>query len=343
VPTIRDVARACGLSAMTVSAVLNNKTHETSPETRERVLRKIEEMGYHPNAVARGLGGRRMNTLGIVIAYKFNSTLGSHRYLNKVMDGMFAANKEHHQKTLVINEYSWSDVEDNLSSYFDGHCDGFMFILPETPDEMFRSIQKRRFPFVLVGEDRDFPCVDLDNVDAGHRATKYLIERGHRRISLFRGSEVFRSVGQRERGYRQALLEYDITPEEELIFTGTYSSESGYERAEMISRWPVDRRPTAIFCQDDLIALGAIRGFRASGVRVPEDMSVIGVNDDETMDTSSLRITTIRNPFRQIGETAVENVLQQIGNKDEPAISSLLQGDLIVRDTVSVPASWFTQ
>ncbi len=348
-PTIREVAKACGLSAMTVSAVLNNRLGETSPETRQRVLRVVKEMNYHPNAIARGLSRRRMNTLGIVMSYEGNPSVTSDRYISPILNGILVANKSFHQRTLLIAEDHWEDVQNKLPSYLDGHCDGLIFLLPIMQSEAFLPLQERHLPFVIIGENCSDPamtCVDMDNVGAAHLAVRFLLDHGHRQIAHFKGSDFLSSAQQREQGYREALARANIPCDERFILPGDYSMASGYERMQyLLTRWN-QVHPTAVFCADDAIALGVLQALTEHGMRVPEEVSLIGINDDSGAATANPGLTTVQQPFHELGQQAVELLLSQIKlaaapkNVDASSRNNvLLPGTVVVRKSVSKPAS----
>ncbi len=341
--TIRDVAERCGLSAMTVSAVLNNRPGFAAPETRARVLRVVEEMGYQPNAVARSFRRQRMNTLGVVMSHDQKLSLTSDRYFSPVLDGIFKANKQHQQKTLIITEDTAEAVQQNLLGYADGHCDGLIFILPLLPSDAFLPLLKRQIPLVLIGESRpeeELSVVDLDNVQAAFNAVGHLTQRGHRKIAYFSGNERLLSAHQREAGYRQAFAAGGIPVEERWVLPGKYQIDSGYERMRFLCGLPKELRPTAVFCADDYIAQGARQALAELGVPMPEGMSLVGINDNQDVSTREPGLTTIRQPLHLFGKRAVEIALRQIDKKSSAGEKILIRGELIVRGSVApLPSS----
>ncbi len=341
--TIRDVAKACGLSAMTVSAVLNNRPGEASAATRQRVLQAVREMGYQPNAIARGLSRKRINTIGIVMAYGEKPSLTADRYLGPVLDGILMAAKREHQRSLIINEDTWDDAGDHLLSYCDGRSDGLIFVLPNLSGETLALLHERKAPFNVIGESRPeafIPTIDLDNVAAGLLAVDYLLQHGHRRIGYLSGDGFLLSSAQREDGFRQALCAANIPVEEEFIFPGDYSIISGYERGRRLLENPPGKRPTALFCGDDAIALGVLQAARELGVDVPNHLSLVGVNDDIAAASSDPPLTTIHQPYQEIGRRAVQNLMAQVVDGTLTGEHILIPGDLIVRSSVAgVPSA----
>ena len=337
--TIRDVARACGVSVATVSAVLNNTPKITGPETRKRVLAKIREMNYSTNAVARGLSRRRMNTVGLVMEYYGSTSLLADQHLGPIVDGVLAQCSHVGQRTLVYTA-TWYDAISAIPSLTDGFCDGLILVVPIVADEFFERMGERRVPFVIIGDNRtdsELTVVDVDNVDAGRQITRYLIGLGHRRIAMLRGEEVHRSSGLRAQGYREALEEGGYGYDPTLDWQSGYYYEAGYESAARLFEFPPEARPTALFCGDDRIALGAIDRLKEQGVRVPEDVSVVGINDSIEGAAREKPLTTLQQPGRQIGGSAVDLLLARVKGEAETGSKVLLPGKLIVRATSGPP------
>jgi len=340
--TIRDVAKACGVSAMTVSAVLNNRQGAASSNTRDRVLRVVEELGYHPNALARGLSRKTMQTVGVVLVSSGTTSIAADRYFGPILDGVFDKAKQADQRVLIITEETWEAAYDKLPSYFDGHCDGLLFVLPTISNEFLVSVQRQDVPFVILGESRPMPTlsvVDLDNIAAGYDATTFLLQNGHRRIALFKGDAYFASSGLREEGYKKALTEWGAPVEDGLVYEGRYSADSGYACMLNLLKSPAGDLPTAVFCADDWIAMGAIQALDERGLSVPSDMSIVGVNDNKESSTWSPGLTTISQPLRSLGQRATEMVLDQIRNGRKPGVKALVRGEIVTRGSVSTLAA----
>ena len=339
-PTIRDVARACGLSAMTVSAVLNGKVGQASEETRVRVLKAVEELDYHPNALARGLARKRMDTIGVVASFSDRPSLFGDRYFGPVFDGLILAAQSLRQRVLIITEESWDDVSGRIPHYADGHCDGLIFVTPTFPDEALIPLLSRKLPIVFLGENRPslpVSVVDMDNVQAGELATSQLIGHGHRRIAYLGGDTDLRSSHERLEGYCQALQKAGLTAEPHGVVLGHYSEASGQRETARLLKLPKAQRPTAFFCGDDAIALGAVGAITKTGASVPNDFSVVGINDDSFAALSNPPITTIRQPLRAEGEHAVEMLLEQIQDKKCSYQRVLLPGEWVERGSVGPP------
>jgi LacI family transcriptional regulator len=333
--TIRDVAKACGVSVATVSGVLNNTPDAAGAETRERVLEMIRRMNYSPNAVARGLSHRRMNTIGVVMDYNGWGSLITDQHLGPIIDGIVARNSRLRQKTLLYTE-PWSDAIANIPSFTDGFCDGLLLVVPLVSDEFFAQLQQRRTRFVIIGDYRqepEFSAVDVDNVDAGKQIMKLLIGLRHRRIAMLRGEDNHQSSALRAQGYRESLEEHGLEYDPALDLHGMYNSPSGYDRTLTLLDLPPASRPTALFCGDDRIALGAMDALKERGVRVPEEMSVVGINDSVEGSLADIPLTTLRQPGQKIGQSAVDLLRAQITGEEEAGRKVALPGQLVIRGT----------
>lgn len=334
--TIRKVAELCGVAPMTVSHVLNNKAGKVSPETRARVLRVVREMDYRPSARGRSDPRQAVNTLGIVSGLAADPSL-VWSYYNYVLNGVLSgAFRERQNVTLFTDLLLWSDTPRAIRTYCDGRCDGLILIAPQDGDTLAEALRERGFPFVSVGGTMAAgdSGVDVDNLAATREAVGHLLTRGHRRIALLKGPEAHETVRERERGYRETLAAWGLTPDESLILPGDYTEESAGARTRLLLARPLSERPTAFFCGNDEIALGACRAAQALGHRVPEDVSIIGFDDSPEAIETNPPLTTVRQPYRQIGEQSVEMLLALVRGQASVPYRTLLPGELIMRESV---------
>jgi DNA-binding LacI/PurR family transcriptional regulator len=339
--SIKEVAAEARVSLSTVSKVLNNRTDaHISSATRERVRAAAGRIGYHPSAIARGLAGKRMNTIGVVMAYDQESVT-SDPYLGPCLDGILSVYKSRGQKVTLFLEGDWNAALDNLPVYGDGHCDGLLLVIPRTNNPVVERLGARapRLPFVLVGDSRDgdgLICVDMDNIRAAAEATTFLIGQGHRRIAAFGGNYDFCSNDQRLIGYRQALTSAGLPFDPALVFPGEYHVEWGARNVqELLRRFPLSERPTALFCFCDAIAVGALEALKAEGLSVPNEMSVIGIDDIPR--AAELGLTTMRQSVRTVGQRAAAALLDNIVGENDRGLRDLIPADLIVRQSVAPP------
>jgi DNA-binding LacI/PurR family transcriptional regulator len=282
-----------------------------------------------------------MNTVGLVLVYN-QPSVTSDPYLGPCLDGILDVNKRNRQKTVIFTEDSWADALENLPSYCDGHCDGLMLIIPRLDSEIVPVLKRRNTPFLLVGDSRDDPglmTVDVDNVGASREAIGYLAGLGHRRIAAFGGNQDFCSNNQRLQGYREGLEEAGVPFDPALAFPGEYWPDSGYANLRaLLDRYPsASERPTALFCFNDKIALGALRALEERSIAVPAEMSVIGFDDIIEAAASHPALTTVRQPIRQVGGRAAELLLARINGNAAPGMKEVVPAKIVVRESTAPP------
>ena len=335
-PNIRDVARACGVAPITVSAVLNNKNDKVSAETRERVLRVMREMEYRPGPAVRTLLPKRRNILGVIT---WQNDLWNDFYHARILAGAGNIAQERHQHLLLFARYLWfEETQRSIRTYGDDHCDG-MIIFPYRHDEPIKSaLWERGLPFVAVGDTCDeegYASVDIDNVKGANEAMEHLIRLGHRRIAFMGGLKTMRFSVLREQGYAAALAHHHIPFDPVLVSEGELDVKEGYDRTQLLLRLPPAQRPTALFCGTDDLAFGALYALNEQHIRVPEQMSVVGFDDRIDAPPALLPLTTLRQPYQQIGARAVEILLDRIAGKAPERV--ILPGELIVRTSTAPP------
>jgi len=349
--TIKDVARACDVCPATVSNVLNNR-RAVHPLTRERVMKAAQELNYHPSAIGRGLVHRRMNTVGVVFMHS-DANFHLNAYLVAMLEGVLAVAAANKQNTTLCTSYTWATDGDLVPTICDGRTDGVILMTPPLDDHIGTALLKLNVPFVVVGSTMDDPgasTVDVDNTDAARRLVSYLIDIGHQRVALvhFRSELSFSFAQERIAGYRQALKEHNIPSTAEEIVSYTSFDEKpavGYtslqqELQELMDR-PAGERPTALCCIHDRAAIAVIEALEGMGYSVPGDVSVTGF--DDIANVKGFNLTTVRQPFRRIGERAVEILLDQIDavTAKQPLPvprREILPAELVLRSTTAPPA-----
>jgi LacI family transcriptional regulator len=339
--SIRDVAAQAGVSLATVSKVLNRRGHGAiSPATCTRVEEAARSLDYHPSAVARGLAGRRMETIGVVLAYD-QASITSDPYLGPCLDGILSVTKQRHQKTMLFTEDTWDDALKNLPTYCDGSCDGLLVVIPRMHCPVVAALRARQIPLVRIGDSHpegEDSWADVDNEAGARRAVEFLIAQGHRRIAAFLGNRDFFSNDQRLEGYRKALANAGIALDSRLLFDGSYHTIDGERNLHRLrARLPGTDRPTAVFCLCDSIAVGALQACAEIGICVPEDLSVIGFDDSTLARRLAPGLTTMRHSIGDVGRRATELLLGRIQRTIAPGTSCLLPPELIVRATVAPP------
>jgi LacI family transcriptional regulator len=341
--TLTDIALEVGVSAMTVSAVLNggNSTVRVSEQTRARIQEVARSLQYRPNAVARGLSSRRMNTIGVIA--EFNSpgdmNLVVHEMLDGILEGAVIAN----HKTSIYHVANWGLDEQRILDYCDGMADGFILLGPNMT-QRFAARLFHTTPFVTIhncGSTAGAPNIDIDNEKGGYLMTKHLIDLGHRRIAHFSGNPGRSGTQERIDGYKRALHEAGIEFDPNLAATAYYVSSGGYnEMNRMLDNSHQDKQPSAVFCANDAIACGALDALNERNINVPSQISIAGFDDAIIAQMAARRLTTVRQPFRSMGIKAVELLLDSIdGNVGTTSSVAELMSTLIQPEQASEIAS----
>ncbi len=336
-PNIREVARACGVSPMTVSFVLNNKPGQVSEQTRARVLQAIRELGYRPTALDRKLETHKTRTIGVVTGVEGRS-LVTEGYHGTIFKWILAAAEETADDVLVFPHLRLhTDVERAIRTYCDGRCDGLIIIAPHYMSELLVALKERGFPFVGIshlGDDPDVFCVDVDNWQDAAKAVHYLYDQGHRKIGIVESKYNIPSSHQRREGFLRAMKRLNLPIEPETLWQ--YAGEPGeaLNYARRLKLLPPGTRPTALFCWNDGSAYHWVEALQAVGLRVPEDISVIGFDDDAHCLQTTPLLTTLRQPYEEIGRQAVQLLLKKIEDVSLPPMTILLPAELVVRNSV---------
>jgi DNA-binding LacI/PurR family transcriptional regulator len=328
--TIKDVADRADVSIQTVSRVINNKP-DVSPDTRLRIQVTIQELGYQPFVNARGLAARRTYTLGLVTA-DFSDF-----WFSQVITGAEQEAQKHGYCFMLGN--STCDPEDEpkfLKLLTQRHVEGVLFVRASCENEYNHLVRLKEFgiPVVTTGHQIEVPglaMIDVDNVGGGRIATEYLIGLGHTRIAMITGPVGWKSVYDRSEGYLQALHTVGIPVDQELILDGTWLHRSGYEKTKLLLER--NKQFTAIFAQNDRIARGAIHALYEAGLRVPEDVSVIGYDDIPEAEFSDPPLTTIRQPASEIGQAATKLLIQMIEDSSIAPMQIMFDTTIVVRSS----------
>lgn len=326
--TIREVAEACGVSAMTVSYVLNGKREKVSSETCERVLQAVRRLNYVPPSVNSSRNTLGTTTIGVISdlphMYLTQSDGG---YVRDILAGVFERSDELQQNvTLFTSSLLRADIHRSIRVFCDGKCDGLIVFSPFRNSPLIRALKERGTAFITVGNlptDCSIAGVDVDDVALGEAATDYLIAHGHKRIRFVNIYDAVESNNRREEGYRRAMANHNlpVSPHpfiqwEQIQETmDTAWSNAMSELASM----PTERRPTALFGFNDLVAGKCVSALLAAGMRVPEDISVLGVDNSQLGVPEGIRLTSVAQPYREIGCCAVDTLTAIItGAADAP-------------------------
>lgn len=327
---------------MTVSRVVNQKGY-VSNETKENVLRVINQMNYRRNGLARGLKRQRTETMGLVlgaIANPFASELA--RGVREITSA------KGYNLFICVSEHSAKEDIDAFNSLADHRVDGLIVATRANKpgNDRLAEMIDQGIPVVLIGRDFHHPDADLvaaDNLKGGYDATTHLIQLGHQRIG-FIGITLISQLGlKRFQGYLDVLREHGLPVEEKLIVgeqkiagqVPGYSTETmGYEGMKRLLS--LRRRPTAVFARNDFTAIGAINAIKQAGLRIPEDIAIVGYDDIPLATYISPSLTTVRQPAREQGYIAAEFLLRRIESAESlPREERILECELIIRGSTA--------
>lgn len=327
---MRDVAHHASVSISTVSHVVND-TRAVSDKTRHRVLAAMKTLGYKPNALAQNLRRQQTFSFGMIVPDSANP------FFAEVARGIEDTSFEQHYSVILCN--TDGDV-DKQAAHTDllikNQVAGILFVAAGISTELVEDLQARQVPLVVV--DREVPDVVVDTVltnhlQGGRLATQHLLDLGHRRIACISGgSDLFPSA-ERLIGYQQILQENAIPFDESLVLRGDFQYESGYRAAQQLLA--LADRPTAVFASNDLMAVGVISAASQLGLRVPQDLSVVGFDDIRLASFTNPPLTTIAQSTYEIGVIAARMLLDRVQNSGAPPRTRRLDTKLVIRQSTA--------
>ena len=330
--TMADVAHLAGVSKTTVSFVINNvESANIPPETRERVLAAVAELGYRPNVQAQGLRTQRSGLFGFI-----SDLIAITPHAGKIIEGAQDAAWEHHKILILVNTKKDRSMERSaIEMLIDRRVEGIIYatmyhqpvILPEVLKDL---------PTVLLdcfSEDRSLPSVVPDEEAGGRTATEYLLRKGHHRIGFINNCDPIPATVGRLAGYRAALAAFGVPFDEQLVCVDQSSSDGGYRGAQILMQLP--QPPSAIFCFSDYMAMGAYDALRKLGLSVPEQVAVMGFDNQEIIAAHLYPpLTTMELPHYAMGAWAAHHLLHRIENPEKPdAIQHKIACKLIERSS----------
>jgi LacI family transcriptional regulator len=332
--TIRDIADLAGVSIATVSRVLNDRP-DVAPGTRETVLQVVREHGFSTNRGARGLSSGRTGIVGLTLPLLADS------YFSPILSGAAEALYEQDMRIMLAPTLHEHDREVSLlDRLMRGTTDGAILMLPEESTDELLALQQLEFPFVVV-DPREPPPAGIPSVSAMHAAgaklaTEHLLDLGHRRIGAIGGIPGWYANDERMIGFRAALAAEGLLPDPALVRRSDWRIPRGEEAAEELLSLPDP--PTAIFGFNDNVAIGALNVARRRGLRVPEDISIVGFDDIQLAPHINPPLTTMRQDKLGLGAAAGDALVARIaGDPGRPPMHRL-PVELVVRGSTAPPA-----
>ncbi len=330
--TIVEVAAAAGVSFGTVSRVINGDAH-VRPETRQRVLEAMRALHFTANRQARRLAGGRSNSVGVLVP-----DLGT-GYIGEIVRGIDTElSLSGYDLILYTTHRAPAKEAEYVANLVQDMVDGLLLVLPRSPTDYLSTLAQRGFPFVLIdhqGMGADCAAVGAANWQGAYNAADALIRMGHRRIGFITGALDLGAAVDRLDGFQTALRAHHIPYEPELIYPGTFHQTDGYTGA--CHFLDLTQPPTLIFASNDVMAMAAMDAVRERGLRVPEDISVVGFDDIPQASLVRPALSTVRQPLEQMGRMAVQMLMEIFRDPGVPPRRIELPTELILRDSTAPP------
>jgi DNA-binding LacI/PurR family transcriptional regulator len=328
--SIKDVARFVGCSTSTISRVLNNRD-AVDPKTRQKVLDAIDKLGYKPNLVAQGLRVRKGNLIGLVVP---NTLTHSFNFL------IYRITEYARQQGYSVIFADTQNNPDNEEAFIDDllrrHVNGVIFSRVSDESRIMPKLLKKNVPFVVIDralEKEKVPTVVLNNAQAGRLAATHLVELGHRKIACVTGPLKIGLCRERLKGFQDVLKENGIHLGKEWVFEGNFIFHSGIEAVENFIQRGCDF--SAIWVLNDVMAFGVLKELQRRGIRVPAEVSLIGMDNMDFDEMLTPALTSIHYPFDEMAEKAVELIIKQSEGEAIENEMIILAPSLVIRESTS--------
>lgn len=328
-PSIKDIARLARVSHPTVSRALQNSPL-VNPKTAERIRKIAEEAGYRASAIARGLVTRKTRTIGLAV------TTIADPFTSEVVSGIEQAANDHSYRVILADSNADPDREKEIVQAFaEQRVDGIIVTSSRVGDLYLPLLSEMMVPIVLVNDQHPGAFVHsvmIANQEGARAVTEHLIGLGHRRIAFIGDRYGYQSDTERCDGYKEALARAGIPAIPDLIVHGNGKPEAG--KRAMDGLLALKTPPTAVFCYNDMTALGAMRSIYAHGLQIPGDISVTGFDDLFLASYTQPTLTTVRQPMRHMGQLAMENLIKLMSG-EEAVAGVKVKPELIVRGSTA--------
>lgn len=331
--TLRDVAQHVGVSVTTVSNVMRGWPY-VAEETRRKVQEAVHELGYTPNPIAQSLRTGQVQTIGFIVPHL------SSPYFAAMVSVAEEVALEHGYSVIVFNAQENLERQDQAIRRAGNRLVDGLLIAPCVQSHLPLSVAANlSIPIVLIDrvpDNSDIPWCAVDNIRAAEIAVTHLVELGHRRIGHISGPSTARPTRDRRLGYEQMLLKFNLHAPIIAFNETDWDVEAGYHSAEQLLSAP--DRPTAIFTTNDEMAIGALRAANALGLRVPEDVSIIGIDDINISAYLNPPLTTIHQPLHEVARAGIELLLSLLNDQPPTQQQILLEPSLKIRASTASPS-----
>lgn len=330
--TINDIAKKAKVSASTVSRVIADSPR-ISAATKEKVLKIMKEMNYHPNMIARSLVNRSTRIIGVVLPGLAEQSF-QHPFFPELLAGIGSSANQKGYKILLANVDTVDEEQQMVKELtYGGITEGIILLTSRDQSPTVEQLVKIGFPFVVIGRT-DNPCVnwvDNDNFLIGYQLAEHFIQQGHRRIAFLGYSPGYMVTRDRMHGYKKALEDHQLPFDQEMVVESQFISGQGYDLMKLLlARKP---RPTAVIACDDLLAFGAIKAIQEAGLQVPDDIGVAGINNVPLADYYNPPLTSVKINAFSLGTKAFEMLCTVLNSNVQSYNRAIIPAELVVRSS----------
>jgi len=329
--TIKDIARLANVSNATVSRVINNYPY-INEKTKMKVQRIISKTDYQPNTLARSLVTKKSGMIGVIVW-----DLASPFFSEIVREIGIECREKNYQPIFCSTDGNDKIQAEYIELLLQKNIEGFIIATAHLHDPQIERLVLRGYPPVVLIDRRLqtelASYVTVDNVEGAYMATKHLIDHGHKRIACVSGQDNSSSGLERLEGYKKALAESNIPIDQTLIIPGNFLRAGGYRAAEVILSLK-EKRPTAIFCSNDSMALGMLEFFGKRGIRVPQDIALVGFDDISISSLNFIQLSTISSRKVDVVKNAINILIKKISNPDDDTQYGIkIKPKLVIRNS----------
>lgn len=329
--TIKDIAKRANVSVTTVSLVMNNKAEHISEKTKQKIFQVVEELDYKPSQVARSLVTSKSRTIALIVPDISNP------FFSEIAKGISDVLYQNGYNLFLSTSYDNIEQElQSITTLSEYSIDGLIISTVNTNDSQYEAVLKKlNVPIILLDRHsalKGYTSIGVADKDGGYQATQYLLDNGHERIACITGSVDIQNLQERLAGYREALQQRDIAYDEQLVEYAELTIEGGYIATKnILAKQPV----SAIFACNDLMALGVYQAALERGLKIPEQLSVVGFDDISLSKYLNPKLTTMHQPIYQIGTAAANSILDAVINGKTKPEDIIFDLHLVERDSVS--------
>ncbi|MCX8128745.1 MAG: LacI family transcriptional regulator [Clostridia bacterium] len=331
--TINDIAKVANVSPSTVSRVIANNPR-ISIATREKILKIMKDMNYHPNMIARSLANKSTKIVGLVVPGTTEKAF-QHPFIPEIIRGIISVAHKNDYKILISSATSIKEEKQIVNDLANGGiAEGIILLASRVNDPTITELSKKEFPFVVVGRpsnDQAVNWVDNNNYSIAYNLTKHFIDQGHKRIALIGFSSGVVVTLDRLKGYKKALEDHNIAFDEDLTIEGKFIDDTGYEQMKKL----MDKKtgPTGVIACDDFLAFGAIKYLTESGLKIPEDVAVAGFNNTPLSDHFIPPLTSVEVNAFSLGSNAFELLTVGINSDYKSYNRAIVPAELVIRQS----------